>query len=71
MKGSLVRARVQWLSEGKKPSKYFCSLEWCNYVETTIKRVVKPSGKICIEQKEILSELKDFIKTYSKIMMIL
>ena len=32
MKGSLFRDRVQWLAEGEKPSKYFRSLEWHNYI---------------------------------------
>ena len=66
MKGSLVRARVQWLAEGEKPTKYFCSLERQNYLEITIKCVIKPNGKIYTEQKEILSEVKDFYKKLFK-----
>ena len=57
IKGSLVRSRVQWLVEGEKPSKYFCSLE---------QRVIKPNGKICMEQKEIVFEVKEFYKKLFK-----
>ena len=66
IKGSLVRSRVQWLAEGEKHSKYFCSLERRNYLEKAIKCVIKPSGKICMEQKEILFEVKEFYKKLFK-----
>ena len=33
MKGHLIRSRTQWLSQGEKPTKYFCSLEHHNYTE--------------------------------------
>ena len=32
----------------------------------TIKRVIKPNGKICTEQKEILFEVKEFYKKLFK-----
>ena len=38
MQGHQERSRVQWLKEGEKPRKYFCSLEHQNYVEKTITR---------------------------------
>ena len=38
MKGELVRSRQQWLKDGEKPSKYFCSLENRNFIDKTIKR---------------------------------
>ena len=41
IKGSLVRSRVQWLAEGEKPSKYFCSLERRNYLEENYKTSYK------------------------------
>ena len=33
LKGIMIRSRAQWLSEGEKPSKYFCSLEKQYYTE--------------------------------------
>ena len=41
MKGHYVRSRVQWLHEGERPTKYFCSLEQHNYLNKTIKKVKK------------------------------
>ena len=37
IKGEQVRSRIQWLSEGEKPSKTFCNLETKNYIEKTIR----------------------------------
>ena len=37
IKGEQVRSRIQWLSEGEKPSKTFCTLETKNYIDKTIK----------------------------------
>ena len=31
--GSAIRARAQWINEGEKPTRYFCSLEKYNYVK--------------------------------------
>ena len=39
MHGITICSRAQWLSEGQKPTKYFCSLEKSNYIEKTIKRI--------------------------------
>ena len=38
LKGQSVRARLQWLQEGEKPSKYFCNLENKNYIEKNHKK---------------------------------
>ena len=38
LKGIMIRSRAQWLSEGEKPSKYFCSLEKHYYTEKTVKK---------------------------------
>ena len=27
MQGHMIRSRTQWVTEGEKPSKYFCALE--------------------------------------------
>ena len=42
VKGKLVHSRLQWLNEGERPSKYFCSLENRNYIDKTIKKVQLP-----------------------------
>ena len=58
----MIRSRAQWLSEGEKPSKYFCSLEKHYYTEKTVKKIVTEEGKILTDQTKILDELKGFYK---------
>ena len=58
--GSPIRARTQWLNEGEKPSKFFCSLEKYNYTEKTIKTIQLQDGQCITDQKEILEEIKNF-----------
>ena len=56
----MLRARAQWLSEGEKPSKYFCSLEKHYYTEKTIRKLVKQNGQSITYQREILEETRNF-----------
>ena len=60
---SAVRARAQWLNEGEKPSKYFCSLEKNNYIEKTIKCIQLNNGQKITEQREILKNIQAFYST--------
>ena len=63
LKGIMIRSRAQWLSEGEKPSKYFCSLEKHYYTEKNDKKIVTEDGKILNDQTKIMNELKGFYKT--------
>ena len=60
MKGVTIRSRVNWLSSGVKPSKYFCKLEKQNFLEKTIKRLTNKQGEIISDQKQILEEIEIF-----------
>ena len=60
----MVRSRTQWVTEGEKPSKYFCALEQGNFLDKTIKHLQKQDKTFTRDQKEILNEVKDF---YSKL----
>ena len=60
MKGIAIRSRVQWLHQGEKPSKYFCSLENKNYIDKTIKKIKHENGQTITDQKSILFEVKEF-----------
>ena len=64
IQGTVIRSRAQWLNEGERPSKYFCSLEKYNYTEKTIRCVQLDSGKKITDQKDILKEVQHF---YSKL----
>ena len=64
IQGTVIRSRAQWLNEGERPSKYFCSLEKYNYAEKTIRCVKLDSGKKITDQKDILKEVQHF---YSKL----
>ena len=46
IRGHQIRSRIQWLGDGEKPSKYFCSLERHNYTDKTIKKIIKHDGTI-------------------------
>ena len=38
IRGEIVRARIQWINEGERLSKYFCKLENINFVEKNNKK---------------------------------
>ena len=57
---SAIRARAQWINEGEKPTRYFCSLEKHNYVEKTIKCIELQNGDTIHDQKSILNEIANF-----------
>ena len=38
LSGIMTRSRAHWLTEGEKPSEYFCSLEKFYYTEKTVKK---------------------------------
>ena len=58
--GSAIRARAQWINEGEKPTRYFCSLKKYNYVEKTIKCIELENGETLTDQKVILNEVAKF-----------
>ena len=62
LKGHMIRSRIEWLNEGEKPTKFFCSLENKNYVNKTIKKVIANNDTVITDQKEILAEVSLFYK---------
>ena len=60
LKGSLIRARWQQLSEGEKPSKFFLNLENRNFVSKHIRELKKESHSIT-KPNDILNEMKFFL----------
>ena len=64
LQGIMTRARVDWLNQGEKPSKYLCSLEHINYVEKTIKQVKTEAGMTLSDQK--LLEVESFYRKLFK-----
>ena len=62
----MIRARIQWINEGERPSKYFCKLENKNFVEKTIKKVELNDGTLVTDQKKILMSVRDFYEKLFK-----
>ena len=60
MQGHLIRSRMQWIVEGEKPTKYFCALEHKNYMDKTIKCLIKKDLTVTRKQDEILHEITNF-----------
>ena len=66
LRGALIRARWQQISEGEKPTKYFLNLENRNFISKHL-REIKRDKKVITNPKEILNEMKNFYETlYSK-----
>ena len=63
IRGHMIRCRTEWLQEGEKPSKYFCSLENRQYTEKTIKSIRLDDGSTITDQNKILKEVKSFYET--------
>jgi hypothetical protein len=60
LNGMIIRSRAQWLLEGEKTSKYFCSLESRNFKNKAVSFLESSSGKILCSNKEILDEAECF-----------
>lgn len=46
MQGQCIRAKIKWIEDGEKPSKYFTSLESRNYINKQIPQVVRMMEKL-------------------------
>ena len=51
---------MQWLSEGEKPTRYFCNLENKHFIEKTIKKLQISDGRFITDPKEIPSNVRNF-----------
>ena len=47
MDGLIIRTKANWIENGEKPSKYFCSLEKRNFVNKNIVKVVNDKKRVC------------------------
>jgi hypothetical protein len=59
--GIFPRNKLKWIEHGKKPTKYFLSLEKRNYVIKTVSKLVTDDG-IVASQKDVLNEIERFFK---------
>ena len=67
IQGTIIRSRVQWLKEGERGTKYFCSLEKRNYINKTMPFLELENGDRIFEQKAIAEEVRSFYeKLYSE-----
>ena len=60
LRGNVLRSKVQWITEGEKPSKFFCNLEAKNFSNKIIPKIIKENGKILNKQQDIMKEVKSF-----------
>ena len=66
MEGLIIRTEANWIENGEKPSKYFCSLEKRNFVNKNIVKVVNDKNESVTNQEEILNEIKLFYQVLYK-----
>ena len=60
-KGAGIRARVKWMEEGEKNTKYFLGLEKNNVKRKEIKQLKSENGKRVLEKhEEIMKETKRY-----------
>ena len=60
IKGLMLRARVQWIEDGEKPTIYFCSLEKRNFINKTLMKIINDKGEEITQQQDILNEITMF-----------
>ena len=67
VRGNIVRSRIGWYEKGEKNSKYFLNLENRRSGQATIRKLFDSKGKITVNPKSIMNELKDYYQNlYSK-----
>ena len=62
VKGAQTRARVKWIEEGERSTKYFFHLEKARAKRKIITRLCKESGEVITDQSKILDEQVSFYK---------
>ena len=66
-KGAQVRARMKWIEDGERNTKYFCNLEKHNGKKKIISRLRTESGEVVTDQNKIMQEQVSFYqKLYSQ-----
>ncbi|KAL9966672.1 hypothetical protein ACROYT_G024784 [Oculina patagonica] len=60
VRGYIVRSRINWYENGEKNSKYFLNLEKTRCGKTAVRRLYDSTGKITVNPKSIINELRDF-----------
>ena len=67
LNGNIIRSRANWITNGEKPSKYFCGLENINFTSKIIPKIETENELIITDQKQILKEVELFYrKLYSE-----
>ena len=62
IRGAQIRAKLNWINEGERPTKFFLNIEKQNSNRKHIKRISKQDGTIITGHNNILSELESFYK---------
>ena len=65
-KASQIRARVKWIEEGEKNSKFFMSLEKSRATANTIFKVKLENGSTTVKEDEITEAIADFFEKLYK-----
>ena len=67
LRGSLIRSRAKWITQGEKPTNYFFNLENRHYSSKIIPKIITEDDIEITNQNEILKEAKTFYENlYTK-----
>ena len=61
-KGAQTRARIKWVQEGEKNTKYFLGLEKTNHSNKTMTSVRNSQGKVCKTLEGIMNTQVEYYK---------
>ena len=62
-KGAQTRARMKWIEEGERNTKYFLGLEKTNHNSKTITALKNAEGNLCTSKTEIMEIQVEFYKS--------
>ena len=65
-KGAQTRARIKWIEEGERNTKYFLGLEKSNYNNKTITALKDTSGQVCTSQNDVMKIQVEYYKNLYK-----
>lgn len=62
MQGVFIRSRAKWITDGEKPSNYFCNLENRNFTSKLMNSLYADTGTLLTNQSDILNEVCNHYK---------